>query len=55
MNQHEKIQAALNLCNKIAQLESFLWERYYKEFLDLLAKEDLKNPSEHIKELQMPF
>ncbi len=55
MNQKDKIQNALNLCNKIAQLESMLWERYYKEFLDLLANEDVKNPPEHIKDLQMPF
>lgn len=45
MNQHEKIKNALILTEKLDQLETRLWERYYNQFLDLLAKEDILYPS----------
>jgi hypothetical protein len=54
VNQKKKIQNALKLCDKMAQLESLLWQRYYKQFLDLLADEDLYKPSEHIKDTNKP-
>ena len=54
MNQNEKIQNAWKLCDKIDELQNFLWRRYYREFLDLLAEEDLKN-SLYTKEDEMPF
>jgi len=54
MNQHEKIKNAWKLCDKIDELQNFLWQRYYKEFLDLLAEEDLKN-QEYIENSQRPL
>jgi hypothetical protein len=54
MNQNEKIQNAWKLCDKIDDLQNFLWDRYYREFLDLLAEEDLKN-SLYTDDDQMPF
>ena len=54
MNQNEKIQNAWKLCDKIDLLQNFLWHRYYREFLDLLAEEDLKN-QEYIEKSQKPF
>jgi hypothetical protein len=53
MNQNEKIQNAWKLCDKIDLLQNFLWHRYYREFLDLLAEEDLKN-SEYTEDYDMP-
>ena len=54
MNQHEKIKIAWKLCNKIDELQNYLWQRYYKEFLDLLTEEDLKH-QEYIEKSQRPL
>ena len=41
MNKKEQIQRAFNLCEQLAKIEDLLWDRYYKEFLELiLEKED---------------
>ena len=45
MQQNEKIQNALKLCEKLDQLESILWDRYWHEFLTLLEQENVGNPS----------
>jgi len=39
----EEAQLALELCNKIAQLESLLWAKYDKEFIELIFGEDNKS------------
>ena len=44
MNQNEIIKNALKLTDKLDQLQIRLWERYYNQFLDLLAEEDIFNP-----------
>ena len=44
MNQHETIKNALKLTDKLDQLETRLWERYYNQFLDLLSEEDIFSP-----------
>ena len=49
MNQKMKIRNALKLIDKMEQLEDLLWQRYYNEFLELLATEDLIEPSNNIK------
>jgi hypothetical protein len=54
MNQNEKIQNAWKLYDKIDELQSFLWQRYYKEFLELLAEEDLEN-QEYVQDSQSPL
>ena len=54
MNLNEKIQNAWKLCDKMDELQNFLWQRYYHEFLELLAEEDLKN-QEYIQDHQRPF
>lgn len=36
----EEAQLALELCNKIAQLESILWAKYDKELIALIFGED---------------
>jgi len=55
MNQHEKIKNALKLTEKLDQLESRLWERYYKQFLELLAEEDIFNPPIDTQKVDWPF
>ena len=54
MNRNEKIQNAWKLCDTIDELQSLLWQRYFKEFSDLLAEEDLKN-QEYIEDSQSPL
>ena len=49
MIQKMKIRNALKLIDKMEQLEDLLWQRYYNEFLELLATEDLIEPSNNIK------
>jgi hypothetical protein len=44
MNQNEIIKNALKLTEKLDQLETRLWNRYYNQFLQLLAEEDIFNP-----------
>ena len=53
MNLNEKIRNAWKLYDKIDELQSLLWKRYYKEFLELLAEEDLKN-SLYTEDDEMP-
>lgn len=40
MDQKEQIQLAFEICNKMARLESDLWDQYYKEFLDIVMDEE---------------
>lgn len=40
MDQKEQIQLAFEICNKMARLESALWDQYYKEFLDIVMDEE---------------
>jgi hypothetical protein len=55
MNQHEIIKNALKLTDKLDQLETRLWERYYNQFLDLLAEEDKFNPPLDNQKVDGPF
>jgi hypothetical protein len=55
MNQHEKIQSALKLAEKLDQLQTRLWDRYYDQFLELLAQEDIENPSLDTQKVDWPF
>ena len=55
MNQHEKIKNALILTEKLDQLETRLWERYYNQFLDLLAQEDIFYLSIDTQKVDWPF
>lgn len=54
MNLNETIRNAWKLCDKIDELQSFLWQRYHREFLDLMEEEDLKN-QKHLKDSQSPL
>ena len=55
MNQQEKIRNALKLADKLDQLETRLWDRYYNQFLDLLAEEDIENPPIDTQKVDWPF
>jgi hypothetical protein len=55
MNQHEKIKNALKLAEKLDQLQTRLWDRYYDQFLELLAEEDIENPSLDTQKVDWPF
>ena len=55
MNQHEIIKNALKLSDKLDQLQTRLWERYYNQFLDLLAEEDISNPPLDNQKVDWPF
>ena len=55
MNQHEKIKNALKLTEKLDQLETRLWERYYNQFLHLLADEDIFDPPLDNQKVDWPF
>jgi hypothetical protein len=43
MNTNEAIRNALKLCDVIEELQSFLWHRYHREFLDLMEEQDFFN------------
>ena len=55
MHQNEKIQHAMKLCDKLDQLESILWNRYWHEFLTLLEQEDMQIPSVDNHNVDWPF
>ena len=55
MNQYEKIKNALKLCEKLDQLETRLWDRYYNQFLQLLEQEDIFNPPLDTQKVDWPF
>ena len=55
MNQNEKIQNALDLCDKLDQLQSILWDRYCDQFLTLLEQQDMENPSIDDLRADCPF
>jgi len=55
MNQQEKIRNALKLTDKLDQLQTRLWDRYYNQFLDLLAEENIENPSIDNQKVDWPF
>ena len=40
MNRSQEAQIAFKLWENIAHLETILWDRYYKEFLQLMIEED---------------
>lgn len=54
MNLNETIRSAWKLCDKIDELQSFLWQRYYRQFLDLMEEEDCKN-QQYLKDSQRPL
>jgi hypothetical protein len=54
MNIKETIRNALKLFDKIDKLQSFLWQRYHREFLDLMEEEDFLN-REYIQDAQSLF
>jgi len=45
MDQNEKIQHALDLCDKLDKLETILWDRYCDQFLTLIDQPDMENSS----------
>ena len=55
MDQNEKIQYALDLCDKLDQLESILWDRYCDQFLTLIEQQDMENPSIDDQRADWPF
>lgn len=44
MDQKEQIQLAFEICERISQLESALWDQYYKEFLDIIMNDEEAKP-----------
>jgi hypothetical protein len=40
MNKIQEAQIAFKLWENIAHLETILWDRYYKEFLQLMIEKD---------------
>ena len=55
MYQNQKIQTALDLCDKLDQLESILWDRYCDQFLTLIEQQDMENPSIDEQRADWPF
>lgn len=55
MYQNEKIQNALELCDKLDHLESILWDRYGNEFLTLIEQQDMDNPAIDDQQVNCPF
>jgi hypothetical protein len=55
MNQHEKIKNALKLAEKLDQLETRLWDRYYNQFLEVLSEEDIEDRKLDTQTVIWPF
>jgi hypothetical protein len=51
MNLNETVRNAWKLYDKIDELQSFLWQRYHREFLDLMEEEEFKN-QQYLKDSQ---
>ena len=52
MNKIQEAQIAFKLWENIAQLETILWDRYYKEFLQLMIE---KNEAKQLKRETQDF
>jgi len=55
MDQNENIKNALKLTEKLDQLETRLWNRYYNQFLNLLAEEDIEHRRSDPQTVIWPF
>jgi hypothetical protein len=55
MNQQEKIRNALKLAEKLDQLETRLWNRYYNQFLEVLSEEDIEDRPLDTQTVIWPF
>ena len=55
MDQNENIKNALKLTEKLDQLETRLWNRYYNQFLDVLAKDDMQYQPGDTQKVDWPF
>jgi hypothetical protein len=55
MDQNENIKNALKLTEKLDQLETRLWNRYYNQFLQLLAEEDREGRPSDTQTVIWPF
>jgi hypothetical protein len=40
MNEKEHVQLAFTLWQQLAKIENLLWDRYYKEFLELILERE---------------
>ena len=49
MNEKEQVQLAFTLWRQLAKIEALLWNRYYKQFLELLLEKE-KPPINKIQE-----
>jgi len=49
MDEKEQVQLAFTLWQQLAKTEALLWDRYYKEFLELLLEKG-KPPMNKIQE-----
>ena len=47
MQQKEQAQLALEICEKMSQLERALWDKYHQQFMDIIMdKNDLNSRNE---------
>lgn len=47
MDKHQEVQSAFKLLEKLTEIESILWDRYFNEFLDLIFEDPSQNSLEH--------
>jgi hypothetical protein len=50
MDEKEQVQLAFTLWRQLAKTEALLWDRYYKEFLQLILEIE-NNPKNKLEEL----
>ena len=55
MNQNEIIKNALKLAEKLDQLQTRLWDRYYNQFLEVLSEEDIEDRPLNTQTAIWPF
>lgn len=55
MNQKEQIQLAFEIWDRMAHLESALWDQYYHEFLDIIMDEEDAKLYQTDDQIDAPF
>ncbi len=55
MDINQQARCAFKLWEKLAEIESILWDLYYNEFMDLMIDNPLQSSSEHEQNDPFPF
>ena len=55
MDANQEARSAFKLWQRLAEIESILWDRYYNEFMDLMIDNPSQSSLEHEQNDPIPF